>query len=438
MKLHIRQLDSTHTGFSQQLQELISQGGETDPGVEVTVRNIITAVRAEGDSALLRYTRQLDGLDCSQVADLEIGPARLQQAHDSLPDSQRQALLAAATRIREFHERQREQSWRYTDGLGVVLGQQITALDRVGLYVPGGRAAYPSSVLMNALPARVAGVRELIMVVPAGGGQLNDPVLAAAAVAGIDRVFCIGGAQAVAALAYGTQSIPRVDKIVGPGNRYVAAAKRLVFGSVGIDMIAGPSEVVIVSDGSSRAQWVAMDLFAQAEHDEHARAILVCTDAAFIIQVREHLQQHLAGMQRAAIIHASLARGGALLQVRDLDEEAAVVNRLAPEHLELSVRDPESMLTSIRHAGAIFLGHHAAESLGDYCAGPNHVLPTAGSARFSSPLGVYDFQKRSSIIGCDAQAAAALAAIAVPLAEAEGLQAHALSAQLRRPSQGRH
>ncbi len=428
----IRQLDSSRADFKQQLHALVSQAAETDPDVEATVREIIAAIRAEGDAALLRYTRRLDDLECAGVADLEIGPERLQQACETIPQRQCRALHAAAARIQSFHERQCEQSWRYTDDLGVVLGQQVTALDRAGLYVPGGQAAYPSSVLMNALPARVAGVRELIMVVPAPGGRLNDLVLAAAAIAGVDRVFSIGGAQAIAALAYGTQSIPRVDKIVGPGNRYVATAKRLVFGAVGIDMIAGPSEVVIVSDSTSRADWIAMDLFAQAEHDEAARAILVCTDSALIAEVREHLQRELPKMRRAAVIRTSLARGGALVKVRDLDEALTVVNQLAPEHLELSVRDPESLLGAVRHAGAVFLGRHAAESLGDYCAGPNHVLPTGGSARFSSPLGVHDFQKRSSIIGCDAQAAAALAEIAVPLAEGEGLQAHALSAGLRR------
>ncbi len=435
MRVDIQQLDSRSADFEQQLQALVSRVADTEKDVEATVREIIAGVRAEGDAALLRFTRRLDHLECARAEDLEIGPERLQQAGDRISGNQRRALREAAVRIRAFHERQCEQSWRYTDDLGVILGQQITALDRVGLYVPGGRAAYPSSVLMNALPARVAGVRELIMVVPAPGGVLNDMVLAAAAIAGVDRVFSIGGAQAIAALAYGTQSIPRVDKIVGPGNRYVATAKRLVFGAVGIDMIAGPSEIVILSDGSSRADWIAMDLFAQAEHDEDARAILVCTDSDLIKKVRHHLQHDLPKMQREAVIRVSLAGAGALVQVRDLDEAITVVNQLAPEHLQLSVRDPESLLASIRHAGAIFLGQYAAESLGDYCAGPNHVLPTGGSARFSSPLGVYDFQKRSSIIGCDAQAAAALAEIAVPLAEAEGLHAHALSADLRRRKQ---
>ncbi len=431
-QLEIRRLDSNNPDFESQLHTLVSRVGDEDPQVEATVKEIINALRSEGDAALLRYTRQLDEVDCRGIADLEISQDRLHQASEAIPERQRQALQQAAARIRSFHERQLEKSWRYTDDLGVSLGQQISALDRVGLYVPGGRAAYPSSVLMNALPAKIAGVNELIMVVPTPGGELNDLVLAAAAIAGVDRVFTIGGAQAVAALAYGTQSIPRVDKIVGPGNRYVAAAKRLVFGAVGIDMIAGPSEVMIVSDGSSRADWLAMDLFAQAEHDEAARAILVCTDSALIEQVYESMQQQLEQMHRHDIIRISLARGGALIKVEDLNQAVRIVNQLAPEHLELSVRDPESLLSTIRHAGAIFLGHHAAESLGDYCAGPNHVLPTAGSARFSSPLGVYDFQKRSSIIGCNASAAKALADIAVPLAEGEGLQAHALSANLRR------
>ncbi len=430
--LKIQQLNSSDANFDAQVSALIGHAIESDEAVTQTVQEIITMVRHSGDAALLDCTRRFDGLDCAEVAQLEVKPQRLQQALTDLGHDQHQALEQAAVRIRGFHEHQREQSWRYTDELGATLGQQITAMDRVGLYVPGGRAAYPSSVLMNAIPAKIAGVAELIMVVPAPAGELNDLVLAAAAIAGVDRVFTIGGAQAIAALAYGTETVPRVDKIVGPGNRYVAQAKRLVFGAVGIDMIAGPSEIVIVSDGTSRADWVAMDLFAQAEHDEAARAIVISPDRAFLGRVLAQMQEQLPKMPRTEIIRASLANNGALLQVKDLPEAACVVNRLAPEHLELSVADPEPLLARIRHAGAIFLGHYAAESLGDYCAGPNHVLPTAGSARFSSPLGVYDFQKRSSIIDCGAETAAALAAIAVPLALGEGLHAHAQSAQLRR------
>jgi len=365
------------------------------------------------------------------VSDLELSHETLQQALDSLPAAQRDALEAAAVRVRSYHEHQPLQSWQYEDADGSLLGQKVTPLDRVGLYVPGGKASYPSSVLMNAIPAKVAGVGELVMVVPTPGGERNPLVLAAAALAGVDRVFCIGGAQAVAALAYGTQTIPRVDKIVGPGNAYVAAAKRRVFGIVGIDMVAGPSEILVICDGSTDPDWVAMDLFSQAEHDEMAQSILLCPDAAYLDRVAAAIDRLLPTMPRQAVIRASLAARGALIAVRDLDEACAIANRIAPEHLELSIADAEAWVRHIRHAGAIFIGPYTSESLGDYCAGPNHVLPTSGSARFSSPLGVYDFQKRSSLIRVSAQAAQKLGRIASTLAHGEGLPAHARSAEYR-------
>jgi histidinol dehydrogenase len=423
--------DSSSPDFDAKFETLMAQADEADDTIESRVREIIARVRSQGDAALLELTAQFDNVHVASAQALEVPGARLTQALDTISKARRDALDEAARRVRSYHERQRQESWSYVDEQGMLLGQQITALDRVGLYVPGGKAAYPSSVIMNAIPARVAGVGELIMVVPTPGGELNDLVLAAASVCEVDRVFTIGGAQAVAALAYGTQSVPRVDKIVGPGNIYVATAKRLVFGVVGIDMIAGPSEVVVVCDGQTRPDWVAMDLFAQAEHDENARAILISPDRAFLDRVQEAVDALLPQMSRAAIIERSLTRRGAFIHTPDLDSAVALINRLAPEHLELSVADPEALLPRIRHAGAIFLGRFASEALGDYCAGPNHVLPTATTARFSSPLGVYDFQKRSSLIGCDAQAAANLAPLVSELARGEQLEAHARSAEMR-------
>jgi histidinol dehydrogenase len=429
--VRMRTLHSDAHDFEADFAALVAQVEQADAGVEARVRDILARVRTEGDAALLEFTRRFDRREIHAVAELEVAPARLDAALAAIPAVRREALQAAAARVRRYHEHQRQSSWRYVDEDGVLLGQQVTALDRAGLYVPGGKAAYPSSVLMNAIPAKVAGVAELVMAVPAPDGELNDLVLAAARLCGVDRVFSIGGAQAVAALAYGTATVPRVDKIVGPGNIYVATAKRLVFGTVGIDMIAGPSEVVVVCDGGTRADWIAMDLFAQAEHDEDARAILISPDRAFLTRVQEAIDALLPTMARAAIIERSLAGRGAFIHIPDLDAAVRLVNRLAPEHLELSVEDPEALLPAIRHAGAIFLGRHAAESLGDYCAGPNHVLPTATTARFSSPLGVYDFQKRSSLIGCGAEAAARLAPLAAELARGEQLEAHARSAELR-------
>ncbi len=426
----IRQLDSSSADFSVGLEALLSSSAGPDEALDRVVLNILQDVRQRGDAAVIEYTQRFDQRE-ARADQLEIATAELEAALAKIPPSLRKALEQAARRIRSYHEHQLVRSWSYEDDAGNTLGQRVLALDRVGVYVPGGKAAYPSSVLMNVIPAVVAGVQEIVMVVPAPGGELAPLVLAAASVAGVDRVFSIGGAQAIAALAYGTETVPAVDKIVGPGNRYVAAAKRLVFGRVGIDMLAGPSEVLILSDGSGDPDWVAMDLFAQAEHDEDARAILVCNDDAFIRSVKQSMARLLPTMQRKAIIEGSLGRNGALIKVRDLEEGIALINRLAPEHLQLSVAAPEALLAEVRHAGAVFMGHHAAEAIGDYCAGPSHVLPTGGSARFSSPLGVYDFQKRSSIIGCSASSVASLAAIAAELARAEGLSAHARSAELR-------
>ncbi len=429
--VRVRTLDSAAMDFEERFRGLVAQLDDADAAVESQVREIIARVRQEGDAALLDLTRRLDGLDVAAAAELEVPARRLDTALAAVPRARREALEQAVERVRRYHERQRQVSWSYEDSDGVLLGQQVTPLDRAGLYVPGGKAAYPSSVIMNAIPARVAGVGELVMTVPAPGGVLSDLVLAAARLCAVDRVFTVGGAQAVAALAYGTATVPRVDKIVGPGNAWVATAKRLVFGAVGIDMIAGPSEVVVVCDGATRPDWVAMDLFAQAEHDEEARAILICPDGDFLLQVQRAVDELLPQMERAAIIEQALASRGAFIRVPDLEAAAALVNRLAPEHLELSVEDPQALLPRIRHAGAIFLGRHAAEALGDYCAGPNHVLPTATTARFSSPLGVYDFQKRSSLIGCTPEAAARLAPVAAELARGERLDAHARSAEMR-------
>ncbi len=432
-----RRLRTRDPGFDAALEALLAWEAGEAAEVEATVRAILEDVRARGDAALLEHTARFDGLELPGPEALELPAAALDEALAAVPPGLREALETAAARIRAYAERQRLESWRYTEPDGTVLGQQVTPLDRVGLYVPGGRAAYPSSVLMNAIPAKVAGVGELVMAVPTPRGETNPLVLAAARIAGVDRVFRIGGAQAVAALAYGTETVPAVDKIVGPGNIYVATAKRLVFGVVGIDMVAGPSEILVISDGGSDPAWIAMDLFSQAEHDEDAQAILLSPDAAFLDAVAAEIRARLPEMARREIIGRSLARRGALIETRDLEEAADIANRIAPEHLELAVDDPEVLLARIRHAGAIFLGRHTPEALGDYCAGPNHVLPTARTARFSSPLGVYDFQKRSSVIGCSPEGGARLARVAAALARGEGLEAHARSAELRLGGNGR-
>ncbi|HEX9625400.1 MAG TPA: histidinol dehydrogenase [Acidiferrobacterales bacterium] len=431
MSLKLRRLDSADAGFEAALATLLDRGEALDRRVEETVRDIVEQVRTRGDAALLEFTARFDRYRVADAGALKVAPGRIARAARALPAAQLAALRAAAERIRAYHERQRIDSWTYTEADGTVLGQQVTPLDRVGLYVPGGKAAYPSSVLMNALPAKVAGVPELVMTVPAPDGALNDMVLAAADIAGVDRIYTVGGAQAVAALAYGTDTLPRVDKIVGPGNIYVATAKRMVFGRVDIDMIAGPSEIVVVCDGGTDPAWVAMDLFSQAEHDEDAQSVLISPDAGFLESVRAEIDRLLVTMERADIIRVALEGRGAFIRVKNLDEAAEIVNRIAPEHLELSVEDPVSLARRIRHAGAIFLGRHTAEALGDYCAGPNHVLPTSGTARFSSPLGVYDFQKRTSLIQCSAEGASALGKTASVLARGEGLTAHARSAEYR-------
>ncbi|MCE8002601.1 histidinol dehydrogenase [Billgrantia ethanolica] len=423
---------STRDGdFEARLDALLAWEGVSDAEVQGRVAEIIAAVKERGDAALVDYTQRFDRLSVGSMAELTLGAGRLEQAYRGLPEQQRDALAQAAERIRLYHERQKPESWSYTEADGSVLGQQVTPLDRAGIYVPGGKAAYPSSVLMNAIPAHVAGVREIVMVVPTPDGVLNELVLAAAHLAGVDHVFTIGGAQAVAALAYGTESVPRVDKIVGPGNIYVATAKRAVFGQVGIDMIAGPSEILVVSDGGTDPDWLAMDLFSQAEHDEDAQALLVSWDASHLDQVEAAIARLLPTLEREAIVRESLARRGALIHCRDRDEAVQLINRIAPEHLELSLAGPEAMLPQVRHAGAIFMGRYTAEALGDYCAGPNHVLPTSGTARFSSPLGVYDFQKRSSIIHCSEAGASTLGRVASVLARGESLTAHARSAEYR-------
>ena len=427
----IRRLSTTDADFDQQLQALLAWESVSDAQVQGTVDAIIRDLRARGDEALLEYTRRFDRWEPAGAADLEIPPARLAQAWEAIPASQRAALETAAGRIRAYAEHQALSGWSYVEADGTLLGQKVTPLDRVGLYVPGGKAAYPSSVLMNALPAKVAGVGELIMVVPTPAGELNELVLAAAHAAGVDRVFAVGGAQAVAALAYGTATVPAVDKIVGPGNIYVATAKRAVFGQVGIDMVAGPSEILILCDGGTAPEWIAMDLFSQAEHDEDAQAILVAWDPAYLDQVAAVIDRLLPTLERREIIAAALRARGALILARDQEEAAALANQIAPEHLELSVADPETLAGRIRHAGAIFMGRHTAEALGDYCAGPNHVLPTSRTARFSSPLGVYDFQKRSSLIMASATGAATLSHTVSVLARGEGLTAHARSAEYR-------
>ncbi|HHQ68949.1 MAG TPA: histidinol dehydrogenase [Halothiobacillaceae bacterium] len=427
----IQRLSTQQPDFSTKLDTLLDWSGVATEEVEKRVKDILKDVKTRGDEALLEYTARFDRLDVTDMSDLTLSPEQLARAADNIEPTLLDALKQAAARIRAYAERQKMESWSYQEENGTVLGQKITPLDRVGLYVPGGKAAYPSSVLMNAIPAQVAGVGEIIMVVPTPDGQVNDTVLAAAHVAGVSRVFCLGGAQAVGALAYGTQTVPPVDKIVGPGNIYVAEAKRAVFGTVGIDMIAGPSEILIVSDGDSNPDWIAMDLFSQAEHDEQAQAILISPDAAFLDAVQDSIERLLADQPRAEIIKQALANRGALIEASDLDQAIELINTIAPEHLELSFAKAETRLGQIRHAGAIFVGRYTAEALGDYCAGPNHVLPTSGTARFSSPLGVYDFQKRSSVIQASPQGAAELGGIAETLALSEGLTAHALSAGFR-------
>ncbi|WP_226685519.1 histidinol dehydrogenase [Stutzerimonas stutzeri] len=427
----IRRLNAADADFARHLDHLLSWESVSDDGVNSRVLEIIKAVRERGDAALVELTQRFDGLQVASMADLILPRARLEQALERITPEQREALEIAAERVRSYHERQKQDSWTYTEADGTVLGQKVTPLDRAGLYVPGGKASYPSSVLMNAIPAKVAGVPEVVMVVPTPRGEVNELVLAAACIAGVDRVFTIGGAQAVAALAYGTESVPPVDKIVGPGNIYVATAKRHVFGKVGIDMIAGPSEILVVCDGQTDPDWIAMDLFSQAEHDEDAQSILVSPDAAFLDRVAESIARLLPTLERADIARTSIEGRGALIQVADMQQAIDVANRIAPEHLELSVAEPEQWLPQIRHAGAIFMGRYTAEALGDYCAGPNHVLPTSGTARFSSPLGVYDFQKRSSIINCSAEGASTLGKVASVLARGESLTAHARSAEYR-------
>lgn len=429
--IKLNRLSSTNAKFDEALNALLAFESTQDEAVNATVNRILADIKKRGDEALLDYTRHFDHLTASSMAEIELPQSEWQHSLQKLPTAEREALEQAAQRIRAYHEKQLSQSWQYTEPDGTLLGQKITALDRVGLYVPGGKASYPSSVLMNAIPAKVAGVNELIMVVPTPRGEKNDLVLAAAVISGVDRIFTIGGAQAVGALAYGTATIPKVDKIVGPGNAYVAAAKRFVFGLVGIDMVAGPSEILVICDGNTSPDWIAMDLFSQAEHDEQAQSILLCPDQDFLDAVAASISRQLEMMPRKEVIRASLEARGALIKVRDLAEACALANRIAPEHLELSVDQPEQWLDKIKHAGAIFMGHHTCEALGDYCAGPNHVLPTAGTARFSSPLGVYDFQKRTSLIKVSPQSAVTLGAIASTLAKGEGLQAHAMSAEFR-------
>jgi histidinol dehydrogenase len=428
------QLNTADAGFEAAFAARLHWSADTDAAIEQRVADILADVQKRGDAAVLEYTQRFDGLQALDVKALEITQAELKAALDSLPAVQREALQAAASRVRQYHEAQKKasgESWSYRDEDGTLLGQKVTPLDRVGIYVPGGKAAYPSSVLMNAIPAHVAGVQEIIMVVPTPGGVRNPLVLAAACVAGVSRAFTVGGAQAVAALAYGTATIPKVDKITGPGNAYVASAKKRVFGTVGIDMIAGPSEILVLADGTTPAEWVAMDLFSQAEHDELAQSILLCPDAAYIAQVQAAIDRLLPSMPRREIIAKSLNDRGALILTRNMEEACAISNRIAPEHLEVSSREPHRWEPLLRHAGAIFMGAFTSESLGDYCAGPNHVLPTSGTARFSSPLGVYDFQKRSSLIEVSEAGAHTLGRIAAELAYGEGLQAHARAAELR-------
>jgi len=431
MTQSITRLNSTDSNFSAQLENLLAWEESSDHEIHQRVLDIIANVRQKGDQAVIDYTNQFDQCNISKASELEISQEQLKAAWDNLPQDKADALQVAADRVRAYADKQKMESWQYTEADGTMLGQKITPLDRAGLYVPGGKAAYPSSVLMNAIPAKVAGVRELIMVVPTPKGIVNELVLAAAHLSGVDRVFAIGGAQAVAALAYGTETIPAVEKIVGPGNIYVATAKKLVFGQVGIDMIAGPSEILVICDGKTNPDWIAMDLFSQAEHDEDAQAILLSDDADFLDAVANSIDKLLPEMERAEIIKTSLSSRGALIKVKSLEQAAEVSNTIAPEHLELSVEDPTALCEHIRNAGAIFMGRYTAEALGDYCAGPNHVLPTSGTARFSSPLGVYDFQKRSSLIFCSAEGANTLGKTASILARGESLTAHARSAEYR-------
>jgi histidinol dehydrogenase len=429
--MQIRRLSTQDQSFDAELKALLAFETAQDDAVDMVVANILKDVKVRGDAAVLEYTNKFDKTNANALVDLEVSKAELLAALDNLETNTRAALQAASDRVKSYHEKQVMSSWSYTEPDGTILGQQVTPLDRVGLYVPGGKAAYPSSVLMNAIPAKVAGVGELIMVVPTPNGEKNALVLAAAAISGVDRVFCIGGAQAVGALAYGTETIPQVDKVTGPGNAYVAAAKRRVFGVVGIDMVAGPSEILVICDGKTNADWIAMDLFSQAEHDELAQAILLCPDAEFLDAVEASMQKLVQEMPRKAIINTSISNRGALILTKDLDEAIEISNYIAPEHLELSVEYPMEMSKKIKHAGAIFMGRNTCEALGDYCAGPNHVLPTSRTARFSSPLGVYDFQKRSSIIFASRKGAQDLGKIASTLAYGEGLQAHAKSAEYR-------
>lgn len=429
--IDIKQLSFSSADFDEQLDQLLAWENISDNQVENVVSDVLLNIRQRGDHALVEYTNRFDRREISCVSELFINSQQLQDALDGLASVEREALLLAAERIRHYHQHQKQESWNYQEADGTLLGQQVTPLDRVGIYVPGGKASYPSSVLMNAIPAKVAGVEEIIMVVPAPGGELNPLVLAAAAIAGVDQVYTLGGAQAIGALAYGTETVPRVDKIVGPGNIYVATAKRAVFGHVGLDMVAGPSEILVVCDGDTDPDWIAMDLFSQAEHDEDAQSLLVSYDIDFIARVKSSMERLLPSMERADIIRAALENRSALISVGSLDEAIGLINRIAPEHLELSVSDPESLLPKIRHAGAIFMGRYTAEALGDYCAGPNHVLPTSATARFSSPLGVYDFQKRSSVIMCTEQGASTLGKTASVLARGESLTAHARSAEYR-------
>ena len=429
--MNIKRLTTTQTDYQEQMDSLLAWEGVSDEQVNSTVKDVLKNIRSRGDDALLEYTNKFDRMNVSSMKELTFSKEQIEQAYNNIPDDQRDALEVAAERVRSYHKHQIMESWSYTEDDGTLLGQQITPLDRVGLYVPGGKATYPSSVLMNAIPAKVAGVEEIVMVVPTPDGVVNDMVLAAAKIAGVDTVFAIGGAQAVAALAYGTETVPCVDKIVGPGNIYVATAKSMVFGRVGIDMIAGPSEILVVCDGKTNPDWIAMDLFSQAEHDEDAQSILVSWDENFLIQVQASIEKLLPTMERKEIILKSLTDRAALILVKDENEAVEVSNFIAPEHLELSVEDPLEMSKKIKHAGAIFMGRYTAEALGDYCAGPNHVLPTSRTARFSSPLGVYDFQKRSSLIMCSAAGASELGKVASVLGRGESLTAHARSAEYR-------
>lgn len=429
--LAIRRMSANAAGFADELAELTQWTAVADSAFETTVRDILLQVRNNGDQSLVEFTARFDRYSVDTMADLTIEREAIQAALESLDSDLRTALEVSAQRIADFHLRQKQDSWQFTDASGATLGQQVTALEKVGIYVPGGKAAYPSSVLMNAIPAKVAGVEKIIMVSPSPAGEINQTVLAAAAVAGVDTIYSIGGAQAIAALAYGTESIPRVDKIVGPGNRFVACAKKMVFGEVGLDMVAGPSEILVICDGKTDPDWIAMDLFSQAEHDEDAQALLISPDAEFLDAVATSMNQLLPTLERSEIIAASISNRAAFIQVDNLNQAIEVSNRIAPEHLELSIDNPQQWLPSIKHAGAIFLGRHTPEALGDYCAGPNHVLPTSTTARFASPLGVYDFQKRSSLIQCSAESAADIGQLASVLARSESLTAHARSAEMR-------